>query len=192
VVWFLAVLFLFSLVSAAWRGLTRHRLPACERLGTLPSSRAITVFIFALGLVSFFVRIWWPAGWIFQPLTTLGGSLPQDMSLSILGLVAYRRKWFFELSPRMGRDWSLIAFIATLIFAGLVFPSMMQAAGQQERNRLALPWRVGSTGWRLAPRSGNRSWLWEGVWACWSSSDNAGIIKGGCPEAWPPMSPSCT
>src|SRR6266516_7426326 len=129
VVWFLAVLLLFDLLYAAWRGLTRHRTQTTARTGKLPSYRAIFGFIFALGLVTFLVRIWWPAGWIFLPLNVPVGYLPQYMSLYILGLVAYRRNWFFELSPRMARSWSLIALIATLIFVGLVFPSMMQAAG---------------------------------------------------------------
>src|SRR6266516_2507748 len=127
--WFIALLLLFSLVYAAWRGLTRHRTQTTARTGKLPSYRAIFGFIFALGLVTFVVRIWWPAGWIFLPLNVPVGYLPQYMSLYILGLVAYRLNWFFELSPRMARSWSLIALIATLIFVGLVFPSMMQAAG---------------------------------------------------------------
>ncbi len=97
------------------------------------------MFIFALGLVSFVVRIWWPASWIFQPLNAPVGYLPQYMSLYILGLIAYRRKWFFELSPRMGRDWSLIALMATLIFGGLVFPSMMQAAGAAGTQQAGYP-----------------------------------------------------
>jgi surface polysaccharide O-acyltransferase-like enzyme len=130
VVWFLAVLLLFDLLYAAWRGLTSHRTQTTARTGKLPSYRAIFGFIFALGLVTFVVRIWWPAGWIFQLLNVPVGYLPQYISLYILGLIAYRRKWFFELTPKMGRDWSLIALMATLIIlGGLVFPSAMQEAG---------------------------------------------------------------
>src|SRR6266487_204850 len=137
--WFIALLLLFSLVYAAWRGLTRHRTQTTARTGKLPSYRAIFGFIFALGLVTFVVRIWWPAGWIFLPLNVPVGYLPQYMSLYILGLVAYRRNWFFELSPRMARSWSLIALIATLIFVGLVFPSMMQAAGVAGTRQASYP-----------------------------------------------------
>jgi glucan biosynthesis protein C len=130
VVWFLAVLLLFDLLYAAWRGLTRHRTQTTARTGKLPSYRAIFGFIFALGLVTFVVCIWWPAGWIFQLLNVPVGYLPQYISLYILGLIAYRRNWFFELTPKMGRDWSLIALMATLIIlGGLVFPSAMQEAG---------------------------------------------------------------
>jgi glucan biosynthesis protein C len=128
--WFIALLLLFSLVYAAWRGLTRHRTQTTARTGKLPSYRAIFGFIFALGLVTFVVRIWWPAGWIFQLLNVPVGYLPQYISLYILGLIASRRNWFFELTPKMGRDWSLFALVATLIIlGGLVFPSVMQESG---------------------------------------------------------------
>src|SRR6266566_3784618 len=128
--WFIALLLLFSLVYAVWHGLTRHRTQTTVRTGKLPSCRAIFGFIFALGLVTFVVRIWWPAGWIFLPLNVPVGYLPQYISLYILGLLAYRCNWFFELTPKMGRDWSLIALMATLIiFGGLVVPPMLRAAG---------------------------------------------------------------
>ncbi len=129
--WFIALLLLFSLAYAGWRGLSEHRMmSATTRNGKLPSYRAIAVFIVALGLVTFVERIWWPAGSMFQPLNVPAGYLPQYISLYILGLIAYCRNWFFELTPKMGRDWSLMALIATLIIlGGLVFPSAMQEAG---------------------------------------------------------------
>ena len=130
VVWFLAVLLLFDLLYAGWRGLARSRRSASATSGTLPGSLAIAGFICALGLVTFVVRIWWPAGWVLQLLPGLKvGYLPQYASCYILGLVASRRTWFFKLTPRMARDWSLIAGLSTLIFVGLAFSSMMQEAG---------------------------------------------------------------
>ena len=136
VVWFLAVLLLFDLLYAGWKGLSRQRRPAWETLGTLPRFPTIAGFIFALGLVTFVVRIWWPAGWVLQVLPGLKvGYLPQYASCYILGLVASRRNWFFTLTPRMARDWPLIALLATLIFGGLAFSSIMQAvatAGTQQ------------------------------------------------------------
>jgi len=104
VVWFLVVLLLFDLLYAGWRGLTKHRLMASTSTGKLPSYPAILGFIFVLGLLTFVVRIWWPLGWVFQPLGISVGYLPQYLSLYILGLVAYRRNWFFALTPRMARD----------------------------------------------------------------------------------------
>ena len=108
--------------------LTRHRTQTTARTGKLPSYRAIFGFIFALGLVTFVVRIWLPAGSTFQLLNVPVGYLPQYISFYILGLIAYRRNWFFELTPKMGRDWSLIALIATIIFICLVTFPMLQGA----------------------------------------------------------------
>jgi len=128
--WFIALLLLFSLVYAAWRGLSEHRMmSATTWSGKLPSYRAIAVFIVALGLVTFVVRLWWPAGWIFLPLNVPVGYLPQYISLYILGLIAYRRNWFFELTPKMAKDWSLMALMATLIIFGALTVPMLQAAG---------------------------------------------------------------
>ena len=124
-------------------------------IGKLPSYRAIAVFIFALGLVSFVVRIWGPAGWIFQPLNVPVGYLPQYISLYILGLIAYRRNWFFELSPRMGRDWLLIALLATLIFGGLAITFKMLGMGAAGTQQTDLP-MVGGFHWQAFSYA-----LWE-------------------------------
>ena len=138
-VWFIAVLLLFSLIYTAWRVLSRHRTQTAAGSWKLPGYRAIFGFIFALGLVSFVVRIWWPAGWIFQLLNVPVGYLPQYISLYILGIIAYRHNWFFELTPKMGRNWSWIALIATLVFVCLVFSSMMQASGEAGSRQASFP-----------------------------------------------------
>ncbi len=153
-IWFVELLLFFSLFYAAWRWLTRQRPQAATGTGRLPGSRAIFGFILALGLVSFVVRIWWPAGWVLQPFNLPAGYLPQYVSLYVLGIVAYRRNWFFKLTPRMGRDWSLIALMATLIiFGGLVVPSFLQAAGaagtQQAGYALAGGFNWGAFGYAL-------------------------------------------
>jgi glucan biosynthesis protein C len=128
--WFLAVLLLFDLLYAGWRGLTRHRRSASERLGTLPSSLATAGFICALGLVTFVVRIWWPMDWTFQPVPgLLVSELPQYLSLYLLGLVASRRNWFVTLTPRMARNWSLIALLATLLIFRALTVAGLQAVG---------------------------------------------------------------
>jgi len=116
ITWFIEVLLLFTLLYAAWRGLSRHRPHAAERSGKLPSERAILGFIVALGQVSFVVRIWWPLNWWWQPFSLEVAHLPQYLSFYLLGVIAYRRNWFAELSPRMGRDGWRIALVALLGF----------------------------------------------------------------------------
>jgi surface polysaccharide O-acyltransferase-like enzyme len=123
VVWFLAVLLLFDLLYAGWRGLSKHRPPALQSPGNPPSTRAIYGFIFVLGLVTFVFRIWLPESERFQLLSMPLGYLPQYLGLYILGLVAYRRNWFFALTPRMGRVWlqnALIAMVVLIVVAPLM------------------------------------------------------------------------
>jgi surface polysaccharide O-acyltransferase-like enzyme len=132
--WFIAVLLLFSILYVAWRELTRHRTRAVAWPGKLPSYRAIYAFIFALGLLTFALRIWWPLGQTFELFNVSVSYIPQYITLYILGLIAYRCNWFFELTRRKARDWSLIALIATFIFVALLFPFMTfskGAAGEQ-------------------------------------------------------------
>jgi glucans biosynthesis protein C len=129
VIWFVELLLFFSLVYAAWRWLTRQRTQTTARTGKLPGYLAIFGFILGLGLLSFVVRLWWSAGFQPPPFNLPLGYLPQYSSLYVLGMVASRRNWFFTLTSRMARNWSLIALLATLIFAGLASSSMMQEAG---------------------------------------------------------------
>jgi glucans biosynthesis protein C len=116
IIWFIEVLLLFTLGYAAWRGLSRHQPQAAEKSWKLPSERAILGFIVALGLLSFVVRIWWPLNWWWQPFSLEVAHLPQYISFYLLGIIAYRRNWFAELSPRMGRDGWRIALVALLGF----------------------------------------------------------------------------
>jgi hypothetical protein len=129
-IWFVELLLCFSLVYAAWRFLVTTRPQAASGTGKLPSYLAIFGFILGLGLLSFVVRLWWAAGFQPRPFNVPLGYLPQYVILYILGMVAHRRNWFFTLTPRIGRDWLLIAGLSTLIlFAGVVVPSAMQEIG---------------------------------------------------------------
>jgi glucans biosynthesis protein C len=130
-IWFIELLVYFSLIYAAWRWLTRHRVQSVARTEMLPSSMAILGFIFALGLTTFAVRFWWSAGVQPKPFNVPLGYLPQYISLYVLGIVASRRNWFFKLTPRIGRNWSLITLLASLlILGGIVAPATIQEAGK--------------------------------------------------------------
>jgi glucans biosynthesis protein C len=134
-IWFVELLLCFSILYAAWRWLTRSRVQATSETGVVPGSLAIFGFIFGLGLVTFVVRLWWPAGFTPRLFNVPVGYLPQYISLYVLGILASRRNWFFTLTSRMARNWPLIAGLSTLIFAGPAAFSIMQeagAAGNQE------------------------------------------------------------
>jgi glucan biosynthesis protein C len=121
-IWFVELLLFFSLLYAAWRWLARVRPQAANGEGALPGYRAIFGFILALGLLSFVVRIWWPQYDYYRPLNLPLGYLLQYVCFFVLGIVAYRRNWLDKVTPRMGRDWALVALLATLPFYGVVIP----------------------------------------------------------------------
>ena len=121
-IWFVELLLFFSILYAAWRWLAISRAQAASGTGAVPGSRAILGFILGLGLLSFVGRIWWPQNSQPGPLNLPLGYLFQYVCFYVLGIVAYRGNWLFKLTPRMGRDWSLIALLATLLFFGLAIP----------------------------------------------------------------------
>ena len=161
-VWFLAVLLLFTIFYVAWRGLTRHRPQDAARTRKLPGYRAIYGFIFTFGLVSFVVRIWWPAGRVFQPLNLQVAYLPQYISLYVLGLIAYRRNWFFELTPRIGRDWLRTVLIALLVPIIVTIIYMIGGAGAGTQ----IGFSVGGLHWQAF------------VYALWESFMVVGVCIG--------------
>ncbi len=124
-IWFVELLLYFSILYAAWRALARSRPQAASGTGTVPGYRAIFGFILGLGLLSFVVRIWWPQYYQPSPFNLPAGYLLQYVCFYVLGIVAYRRNWLFTLTPRMGRDWSLIALLATLPFYGVAIPYVL-------------------------------------------------------------------
>ncbi len=121
-IWFVELLLFFSILYVAWRWLTRARAQAASGTGAVPGYRAILGFILTLGLASFVVRLWWPQYSQPGPLNLPLGYLLQYVCFYVLGIVAYRRNWLYKLTPRMGRDWAVIALLATLPFFGLVLP----------------------------------------------------------------------
>jgi glucans biosynthesis protein C len=166
VVWFLAVLLLFSVFYAGWRILTKHRATTSKKPGTFPGSPAIALFIFTLGLVTYVVRIWWPMGWVFQPISGLSvGYLPQYISFFILGALAYRRDWFTALTPKMAKRWSLIALLATLLVFGVLSVPMLQATG------------AAGTHMSVYPMAGGLNWM-ALSYALWESFVAVGVCIG--------------
>jgi len=121
-IWFVELLLYFSLLYAAWRWPARLRTPPARGEGAVPGYWAIFGFILALGLLSFVVRIWWPLYNYYRPLNLPLGYLLQYVCFFVLGIVAYRSNWLFKLTPRMGRNWALIALLTTLPFYGVVIP----------------------------------------------------------------------
>jgi surface polysaccharide O-acyltransferase-like enzyme len=144
VLWFVAALLLFTLVYVLYRLALPNKPKSCP----LPSVSTIILFAIALGIVSYWVRIMFPVGWIWKPLGFQLGHFPQYIALFILGLVASESKWIILTDYRMGKKMAIIAFC--LVFIG--FPLFF--VGQHLLNFPIKHFNVG----------GHWPSLWYAVW----------------------------
>ena len=84
---------------------------------SLPSYLGIGIFILALALVSYLVRIVVPIGKSVSEFPTLA-YLPQYLSFFVLGTVASRHDWFRTLPRSMG----VVGFVSAVVAGVLLFP----------------------------------------------------------------------
>jgi len=127
--WFVAALLFFSLLYVLWRIIFRST-PTLQQTGNrAPSNRSIIIFAFALGLVTFVVRIWFPVGWEFMLLHWQLSHFAQYIAMFVIGLIAYQSGWFAGLTDAQGKVWRwvVLALIA-------VFPVIFVLGGALEGN----------------------------------------------------------
>lgn len=115
--WFVALLLLFDFGYTIWRMLTKNRTSSSIEEYSPPSYLGIGVFILALALVSYLLRIIVPMGKEVLDFPTIS-YLPQYLSFFVVGIVAYRRNWFRTIPNSMGA----VGFVTALVTVVLLFP----------------------------------------------------------------------
>jgi len=113
--WFVEALLLFSSVYVIWRWLSRRRISNTPNVRALPTYRAILLFMFALAVVNFVIRIWLPVNWNFVPLNFQLPFFAQYISFFVLGIIAYHRNWLLGIPDSMGKVWLWTAMGAILL-----------------------------------------------------------------------------
>jgi hypothetical protein len=112
VLWFVAALLIFTLLYVLFCIMVKGQ----SGVKPLPSSAAILLFAVGIGVISYFVRIIFPVGWVLQPLGFQLGHFPQYIAMFTLGLVASRSKWLNQVDYSMGKRMRTIALC--LVFIG--------------------------------------------------------------------------
>ena len=116
--WFLLHLVLYSTGYLLWRQ-TRKGQNEKESAVPLPTALVILIFIIALALVSFIVRIWYPIDrWaaLFWLIPAEIAHLPQYIALFTLGILAYRGDWLRKFPTRSGMIWLGIGLFAAAAY----------------------------------------------------------------------------
>lgn len=111
VLWFVAALLLFTLIFVLVKQTFK---PTAQKHFTFPRNGQIFAFAIGLGIVSYFVRIFFPVGWVLHPVGFQLGHFPQYISLFCFGIIASRNQWMNDIPQNIGKRWGFIAL-------GLVF-----------------------------------------------------------------------
>lgn len=150
--WFVAMLLIFDFGYAGCRWLFRNRTSTTN--SKPPSYLAIGIFILALALVSYLMRIPLPIN-----TTVLGfpdlAYFPQYLSFFCIGVVAFRGNWLQTIPSSKGK-WGLVAALAATF---TLFPVALIGI------------RAGST----PPLFGSGHWQ-SGVYALWDSTFAVGFF----------------
>jgi glucan biosynthesis protein C len=163
--WFVAMLLIFSFGYVAWRMLTRNQTSTSISKPSVPSYLGIGIFILALALVSYLVRIIVPLGEpvnlfvYFLSFPTIA-YLPQYLSFFIVGTIASRHDWFRTVPGSMGVIGFVAALVATILLFSIAFISL-------------LTWI--ERGAQQLPPFGYGTWQ-SGVYTLWDSIFAVGMV----------------
>ena len=125
--WFLGQLLVFAFGYAIIRLIFSRDLLKRAGKAPVPGHWGILIYIIALGIVSLFVRHWFPQDrWVVLLVPWEPAHVPQYLSLYVLGIFAFRHDWFRRFPDRTGMIWLWIGIAA----AGSVYAiSALRLAG---------------------------------------------------------------
>ena len=112
--WFVAMLIIFCFVYVLWRALTKNK-PVMQKTSTAPKFAMIALFVIALAVVSYLMRIPVPIAKYVAFFPSLG-YLPQYASFFVLGIVANRKGWLKSIPNKYGTRGIIVAIISIVLF----------------------------------------------------------------------------
>lgn len=116
--WFLELLLIFTFLFVGWNALFPNKSPIVTNgsfYKGFPKTKSIISLIAALSLVTFIVRIWFPFGWVFKPLSLELADTPQYIAYFIIGLYLPRTDWLKSIDKKTAKNWLIIiALLFTL------------------------------------------------------------------------------
>jgi glucan biosynthesis protein C len=117
--WFVEALLILSFLYVLWRLLFKLATTLAPSESKAPSNWAVAGFATVLGVLTFVVRIWLPAGRDFNFLGLQFPFFVQYIALFVAGILAYRRDWFSGLTAAQGKVWLRIVLVLIPLFVVL-------------------------------------------------------------------------
>ncbi|HCN82617.1 MAG TPA: hypothetical protein DIT07_03220, partial [Sphingobacteriaceae bacterium] len=116
VLWFVLALLMFTLFYALYRKISNQIIKPVK----MPTVSRILLFATGIGVITFVVRVFYPIGFVIDPLGFQPGHFPQYIAMFILGLIASRSKWLndadYKMGKRMRKIGLYVIFLGFLLF----------------------------------------------------------------------------
>jgi len=147
--WFLMHLLVYTAIYGLWRQGAHRRLSSKIQP---PGHGLLFIYVLSLSVVTFLVRIEYPIDrWInllgFVPIEL--AHLPQYASLFVVGIVAYRQNWLWQMPTRRGLVWlgiglggACLRYGYSLGRAQFVLPELIAGDGCDWRSLLWSGWEA--------------------------------------------------
>jgi len=144
--WFVQHLLVFSLAYGLWCLLRPRRTETSRKLSAPPRTWIILAFALGLAVVTGVVRIWFPIddwSYLLGFFRVAWGDVPRDLSLFVLGAVAYRHQWVTRFSTKAGMRWLWAGlFLVALWYAYELWLAKIVPMGDTAADVLALLWEA--------------------------------------------------
>lgn len=114
--WFILLLLILSILFLPWSMNPKY----ISLFQEIPSPLKILLFALFTGIFTFLIRIYFPVGYVFQPLNLQTPHVLQYIFLFFMGIVAFHGKWFDQLELIFSRSW-LYLILGLLLSMPIIF-----------------------------------------------------------------------
>jgi glucan biosynthesis protein C len=142
--WFVEALLVFSIIYAGgraiWNKVHKH-LPDSPVLARPLTHTQILIFVVAMAVAIFTVRIYIPAGITWHNWEL--GQFPQYVFMYAAGILAYRYNWLPDVDTRIQKPWKIVAVVCLVVLVPMLL--IGGGTGNLDAYNGGLTWQSGMT-----------------------------------------------
>ena len=126
--WFVLTLMIFVVFYCLWRQIFKTNFEK-ETVKKPPSNMILVITIIIMTVFTFLMRLVFPINEGNDILNIQLAHVVQYIIMLILGVVAYQRDWFRNISDKQGKMWLIIALLSIIYFFLLVYAAGVLEGG---------------------------------------------------------------